>query len=186
MPYRETRDVKVSRKNWIFLFFAFLCPFFTGTLMAAQVPADTYMWSGELVSLDEVSDTVTLKARIAGAQPMIELPKFKPGDRILLTWAVQAALNGPGKYADAISYASPYDGRNKPERPFTFASEFVAFDPVHQFVTFKTVVGPDTVGRIKSLNSGEYIVATSPIRQSAASEFIVVQPQNPPSSSSSN
>ncbi len=134
--------------------------------------AATYTWGARLVSLDEAARTVTVSAHIIGFQPLMQLPKFKPGDQILLTWAVQTALNSPDSYGDAISETIRYDGRQKLE-PFTLLAEFVSFDPANQSVAFKTAVTPDVIGRMKSLKVGESLVATSPILQPATSEFIV-------------
>src|SRR5437773_11611758 len=69
---------------------------------SSQPAADTYTWSGELVSLDEGARILTVKARVVGDQPMTELPKFKAGDRLLLTWS------GYDKYADAIIRSVQY------------------------------------------------------------------------------
>src|SRR5207247_3423006 len=92
-------------------------PFAIASQVAAQSSqpaADTYTWSGELVSLDEGARILTVKARVVGDQPMTELPKFKAGDRLLLTWS------GYDKYADAISRAVRYDATRNADPRFTF------------------------------------------------------------------
>lgn len=154
---------------------AFWIPLFTAILLAAQPyppAADTYSWGAKFVSVDASAPTVTVSARVTGFQPMIELPKFKSGDRILLTWAVQAALNGPSRYADAISDAVLYDGRQKLE-PFTFVAEFVSFDAADPSVTFRTAVAADIADQTRSLKLGESLIATSPVVQPAASPRMV-------------
>ena len=143
---------------------------FTATLAAA----DTYRWGAKFVSFDEAAHSLTVKASVTGLQPMIELPKFKTGDRILLTWAVQAALNGPQRYGDSISGATRYDGRQKRE-PFTFVAEFVSFDSTDPSVTFRMAVMPQIIDRTRSLKLGERLVATSPLVQPASDAIVSIQ-----------
>src|SRR4051812_13854748 len=62
-----------------------------------SVPAGTtYTWHGELVSLDQTSRALTVKAMVAGSA-LEELMHFKAGDRIMLGWS------GFDKYANAIN-----------------------------------------------------------------------------------
>src|ERR1044071_5806880 len=97
------KNANLTRNSWTFLTLVTLSlPIFISNPAAAQSSqpaADTYTWSGELVSLDEGARILTVKARVVGDQPMTELPKFKAGDRILLTWS------GYDKYAAAINNA---------------------------------------------------------------------------------
>ena len=69
-------------KSWALLTLVTLSlPFAITSQVAAQSSqpaADTYTWSGELVSLDEGARILTVKARVVGDQPMTELPKFRP------------------------------------------------------------------------------------------------------------
>ena len=134
---------------------------------SVQPAAETYTWSGELVSLDENARMLTVKTRVVGDQPMTELPKFKAGDRIVLTWS------GYDKYADAINHVVRFDTTKKFEERFTFPVEFVSFDPAHQYVTFKAPVPADSIGKIKSLKPGEWITATSPHTKVSESQPIM-------------
>ena len=65
---------------------------------------------------------MTVKTRVVGDQALAELPHFKSGDRIVLTWS------GFDTYADAISTAVRYDASKKWNEPFTFPVEFVAYE----------------------------------------------------------
>jgi len=173
------------RKSWTFLALLTLClPIFISSRLAAQSSqpaADTYTWSGELVSLDEGTRILTVKARVVGDQPITELPKFKAGDRILLTWS------GYDKYADAINHVIRYDATKKTEERFTFPADFVAFDSAHQYVTFKAPVPADSIAKIKSLKPGEWVTATSPHTKTAEAQPIVsVRPYVWSSSTNSN
>src|SRR5438034_6674356 len=78
------KNANLIPKSWTFLALVTLslpiC--ITGRLAAqsSQPAADTYTWSGELVSLDEGARILTVKARVVGDQPMTQLPKFKVGE----------------------------------------------------------------------------------------------------------
>ena len=81
------------------------------------------------MGFDANGRTITVKSRVVGDQALAELPHFKSGDRIVLTWS------GFDTYADAISRAVRYDASKKWNEPFTFPVEFVAYE--RQYVTFK-------------------------------------------------
>lgn len=159
------------RKSWTFLALVTLSLLiFISSRLAAQSSqpaADTYTWSGELVSLDEGGRILTVKVRVVGDQPMTELPKFKSGDRIILTWS------GYDRYADAINHVIGYDAAKKTPERFTFPADFVAFDSAHQYVTFKAPLPAESIDKIKSLKPGEWITATSPHTRTAESKPIV-------------
>ncbi len=64
--------------------------------------ADTYKWNAELVSVDEGTKTVTVKAH-AITQAAKDVAQFNPGDRLLLTWS------GFDSYADAIRQVAKHN-----------------------------------------------------------------------------
>lgn len=172
------------RKSWTFLALVTLSLliFISSRLDAqsSQPAADTYTWSGELVSLDEGGRILTVKVRVVGDQPMTELPKFKSGDRIILTWS------GYDKYADAINHVIRYDAtKNTPS--FTFPADFVAFDSAHQYVTFKVPLPAESIDKIKSLKPGEWVTATSPhTRTAEAKPIVTIRPYVSSSGTNSN
>ena len=118
-----------------------------------QPTSETYSWSGELVGFDPGGRTMTVKTRVVGAQALAELPHFKSGDRIVLTWS------GFDTYADAISGAVRYDASKNWHEPFTFPVEFVAYEG--QYLTFKTPVPAASVEALKPLKAGEWVTAIS-------------------------
>jgi hypothetical protein len=157
--------------NWILL--AGMLTFCVLALTAIHVGAqsvqptsETYSWSGELVGFDANGRTITVKSRVVGDQALKELPQFKAGDRIVLTWS------GFDTYADAISRAVRYDATKKWNEPFTFPVEFVAYESPRQYVTFKFQVPAGSVDAVKSLKPGEWITATARHRPSNESEAI--------------
>jgi len=115
--------------------------------------SETYSWSGELVGFDAGACAMTVKARVVGDQALAELPRFKSGDRIVLTWS------GFDTYADAISRAVRYDASKKWNEPFTFPVEFVAYD--RQQVSFKIQVPAASVEPLTPIKPGEWVTAIS-------------------------
>ena len=133
---------------------------------SVQPTSETYSWSGELVGFDANGRTITVKSRVVGDQALTELPHFKSGDRIVLTWS------GFDTYADAISRAVRYDAAKKWNEPFTFPVEFVAYESPRQYVTFKFQIPAGSVDALKSLKPGEWVTATSRHRPSSETEAI--------------
>jgi len=128
--------------------------------------SETYSWSGELVGFDANGRTMTVKTRVVGDQALAEMPHFKAGDRIVLTWS------GFDTYADAISLAVRYDAATKWSEPFTFPVEFVAYESPRQYVTFKFQIPAGSVDALKTLKPGEWVTATSRHRPSSETEAI--------------
>ncbi len=159
------------RNNWILL--AGMLTFCVLALTAIRVGAqsvqptsETYSWSGEFVSFDATGRTITVKSRVVGDQALKELPQFKPGDRIVLTWS------GFDTYADAISRAVRYDATKKWNEPFTFPVEFVAYESPRQYITFRFQVPAGSVEAVKAVKPGEWVTATSKHRPSNETEAI--------------
>jgi hypothetical protein len=133
---------------------------------SVQPTSTTYSWSGELVSFDANAGTITVKSRVVGDQALNELPQFKAGDRIVLTWS------GFDTYADAILRAVRFDATMKWNEPFTFPVEFVAYESPRQYLTFKFQVPPGSAESVKSLKPGEWVTATSKHRALNETEAI--------------
>jgi hypothetical protein len=132
---------------------------------AVQPTSETYSWSGELVSFDE-NGTITAKSRVVGDQAIKDLPQFKAGDRIVLTWS------GFDTYADAILRAVRYDATKKWNEPFTFPVEFIAYESPRQYVSFRFQVPAGSLESLKSVKPGEWVTATSKHRASNEAEAI--------------
>jgi hypothetical protein len=126
--------------------------------------SETYSWSGELVQLDANGRTMTVKTRVVGDQALAELPRFKSGDRIVLTWS------GFDTYADAISRAVRYEAGKKWNEPFNFPVDFVAYE--RGYVTFKMPVPASSVDPLKSVKPGEWVTAIARHRPSSETEIV--------------
>ena len=158
------------RNMWMLLAIATFCVLaFTAIRVGAQSvqpTSQTYSWSGELVSFDANARTITVKSRVVGDQALKDLPAFKSGDRIVLTWS------GFDTYADAVLRAVRYDGAKKWNEPFTFPVEFIAYESPRQYVTFRFQVPAASVDAIKFLKPGEWVTATAKHRPSSETEAI--------------
>jgi hypothetical protein len=126
--------------------------------------SETYSWSGELVGFDAGGRTMTVRTRVVGDQALAELPQFKAGDRIVLTWS------GFDTYADAVSRAVRYDSSKKWNAPFMFPVEFVAYD--RQYVTFKVQVPAASVEPLTPIKPGEWVTAISRHRPATEADAI--------------
>jgi hypothetical protein len=126
----------------------------------------TYSWHGELVSFDEPGRAVTVKSRVVGDQALREMPQFKPGDKIVLTWS------GFDMYADGIATVARYDASKKWDQPFTFPVEFVAYGTPSQYLTFKFQAPVGSVSALKSLKAGEWITGIAKHRAASEAEAI--------------
>ena len=126
--------------------------------------SETYSWSGELVGFDKGVRTMTVKTRVVGDQALAELPHFKSGDRIVLTWS------GFDTYADAVSRAVRYDSSKKWSEPFTFPVEFVAYEG--QYLTFKVQVPAASVEALTPIKAGEWVTAISRHRPATEADAI--------------
>jgi hypothetical protein len=134
---------------------------------AVQPTSETYTWSGELVAFEPGSNVLTVKSRAVGGQAVADLPKFKAGDKIILTWS------GFDTYANGILRAERYEANKKWSEPFTFPVEFVTYETDRQYVTFKFNVPAASVEAVKAVKPGEWITATSKHRASNEAEAIM-------------
>jgi hypothetical protein len=118
------------------------------------------------VAFDANSRTLTVKSPVVGEQALADLPKFKSGDRVVLTWS------GFDTYADAISRAVPYDAARKWSEPFAFPVEFVSYEAPRRYVTFKFQVPAGHGDAVKALKPGEWVMAIARHRPSNEAEII--------------
>jgi hypothetical protein len=152
---------------------------------SVQPTSPTYTWSGELVAFDPATRMMTVKSRVVADHARGEMPSFKAGDRIVITWS------GFDMYSDGIARAVKYDASKKWSEPFTFPVEFVAYETPRDYVTFKFAVPAASVDKVKSLKAGEWVTGIA--RHRAASEADAITtvhaysaPASPSSQSSTN
>lgn len=143
-------------------------------LISGQAPASTskrtYVWWAELVSLDENAKTVTAKAPVEAAVTTYLSTKFKPGDKIVLTWNAN-----PGKPdTGPVFYVEQYDvmKRSKVDVGYILPVEFVAADTAAKTLTFKATIPDSALATLKSITAGQWFKGTSPMSQPAETAMI--------------
>ena len=149
-----------------------------GTMTAhsqSQTVADTFIWHGELVSLDRATGTFTVKARIL-EEAVSEIARFNAGDKIVLTWS------GVDKWGYAIRQIAKQDANLKMTDPLIFPAELASPDVQHGYVTF-TFGAPDAVGAVSAVKAGEWVaVTTEKGSTNDAHKIVSVEPYNKPAS----
>ena len=155
------------------LAFVTLCVLvFTAGRMAATpvqstpTGSETYFWHGELVALDQTAKTITVKSMVVGSASD-ELGHFKAGDRVMLSWS------GFDKYANAVNHVARYDATKKSDERFAFPAEFVSFDAAQKYMTFKAPIPAESISKLQTLKSGQWVTATSPHGKSSETQPIV-------------
>lgn len=164
-------------------------------LVSTQAPAvvdkRTYVWSAELMSLDEKAKTVTAKAPVETAVTTYVMTKFKPGDKVMLTWIANAGKPETGPVLFIEKYEVMRD--SKVDVGYILPVEFVAADTTAKTITFKATVPDSALPALKSIASGQWFKVTSPMSQPAETALIVsiesapepqpfarIQPATPP------
>ena len=127
--------------------------------------ADTFMWHGELVSVDEGSGTFTIKAAML-ADAAKEVARFNAGDRVLLTWS------GIDKYGGHIRQIAKHDANQKVADAFAFPVELASRDVQNDYVMFK-FRAPAAVGAVKAVKPGEWVTVTTRHRSAGDAQGIV-------------
>jgi hypothetical protein len=139
-------------------------------VLAAQSPqpgAETYEWSGELVSIDETIRTATIRARLVDQEGVADLKRFKPGERVALWWS------GSDKYASGIRRVVPYSAHRQEAERFHLPAELVTTDAPNQYVTFRLKVSTATITTLKTVKPGEWVTVTTSHRPSGEADAVV-------------
>jgi hypothetical protein len=140
--------------------------------ISSQALADTFVWHGELVSVEQPTGTITVKARML-PDAAKDVGRFSAGDRVVLTWS---------EYADAIRRIAKHDTNQKVAEPFAVSVELASREVQNDYVTFKLRV-PSGVEAVKALKPGEWVTVRA--RQRSASDapgILSVEPYIKPAS----
>jgi hypothetical protein len=140
-----------------------------------SVASDTFIWHGELVSVDSSTGTFTIKARML-ADAAKDVGRFNAGDSVLLTWS------GFDKYGDAIRQIGKHDANQKVADAFAFPVELASREVENDYVTFK-FQAPGAVGAVTAVKPGEWVTVTMKHRSGDAQGIVSVEPYNKPASS---
>jgi hypothetical protein len=149
-----------------------------GTMTAdsqSQSVADTFIWHGELVSVDQATGTFTVKARVL-ADAATDVARLNAGERVILTWS------GVDKYADGIRQIAKQEGGQNITEPFVLPVELASPAMQNEYVTFK-FRAPNAVGSVTAVKPGEWVTVTT--KKSATNDaqaVVSVEPYNKPAS----
>ena len=131
------------------LFCAWL--FADAPLLAAPSPVRSYVWSGELVGINRDARLAILKAEFR-EHVLRYIDQFKPGDRVILTWAT-----GREGETDDIIYVGQCDTSSTGNYRYVLPVEIVAVDKTDRTITFKIPVPPKALRTLKSFQTGDRV-----------------------------
>jgi len=143
---------------------------------AAPAANDTYRWHGELVSLDDAGEALTVRSRLVSSEALSQVGQLTSGDDIVITWS------GFEDRADGIRAIARNDqsGLWGSDR-FLLQAEFVATEG--QYLTFSVEPPPTGVTALRALTSGAWATVTSPHRPATAADAVMAvsayAPQQP-------
>ena len=128
----------------------------------------TYRWQGELVSLDEATGTLTVKARVASQAGLAAVAGAKSGEPIVINWS------GFESRASGIRSAMPDDGSGLwGSNRFLLRARFVEADDTGRYLTFETAVPARSRATVRSLTRGAWASVTSPHHPSDGSPAVL-------------
>jgi hypothetical protein len=137
----------------------------------AQTPStaaanDTFIWHGELVSVEAGSGTFTVKAHML-SDVTKGVAGYNAGDRVLLTWS------GVDRYAGAIRQISKYAANQKIVDTFAYPVELASREVQNDYVTIKFRAPAAAVEAVKTVKPGEWVTVTVRQRSSGDTQGIV-------------
>ncbi len=136
----------------------------------ASVP-QTYDWSAELVSFDQESAAVTLKARMDTRVDKAALGELSEGDPITITWT---GLN----WGAGIAAVNP-EGAAEETGRLHLPAEFAGTELDDAYLLFRVQVPEDAASSIGSLEAGSWVTATTPRDAAEAEEAVsTIRPYN--------
>jgi hypothetical protein len=139
---------------------------------AAPAPAapqlragETYLWHGEVVSLDPATRTLTVKARLL-RQAAADVERLNPGDRVVLTWS------GQDIHAGAVRRVAKYDPAQRIVDFFALPVELGSRDVTGDSITVKVRVPEASVGAVKGIKPTEWVTLMARQRPNNEGEAI--------------
>ncbi len=114
-------------------------------------PVRSYVWSGELVGINQDARLAILKAEFR-EHVLRYIDQFKPGDRVILTRAT-----GREGETDDIIYVGQCDTSSTGNYRYVLPVEIVAVDKTDRTITFKIPVPPKALRTLKSFQTGDRV-----------------------------
>lgn len=141
-----------------------LCVVALGSIQVATAPETrTYVWNGELVSIDAAAKTMTVKARVRDAVAGYT-GQFKAGDKIMVVWDLLGTLDG-----DTVMYVATQDvmKASKVDVGYILPAVFVSADGAARILTFKVQTSDSLMQSLKSAQPGQWVRVTTSMSQPA-------------------
>jgi hypothetical protein len=149
--------------------------------LSAPPPVRSYVWYGELAGMNEDASTALLKAGFR-EHVLRYIDQFKPGDRVILTWAPKGESE-----TDAIIYVGKYSENTGRNFGYVLPVELVAIDKTDRRITFRVPVPAKATRTLKGMQIGSPLKITAPFDQPTDTATILeVEPAETQSKSTSS
>ena len=142
-----------------------------GVLQTADA---AYRWHGELVSLDDADDTLTVKSRLVSDAAAASAADLEAGDAIVVTWS------GFENRTDGIRAVAPDDGLWG-GGGFLLQATFVETDAARRYLTFSVEPPADRVPALRAMTRGSWTTFTSHHRPAAGASPVLTADAYAPS-----
>ena len=126
---------------------------------SAPTPVRTYVWYGELAGINEDAKMALLTARFR-EHVLRYIDEFKPGDRVVLTWAPKGEVE-----TDDIIYVGAYSQRSGRNFGYVLPVELTAIDKTDRRITFKVPIPATALRSLKGMQTGTHLKITAPFDQ---------------------
>lgn len=139
-------------------------------IVATQSPqpkADTYTWSGELVSVDPSAKTITVKSRVVYNDAVSELKQFKAGEKVWIVWS------GVRDYSDGIRQVRRFAASDKSTDDFMMPAELVSPEAENQYIAIRISVPDSSLAALKAVNPGQWVTVTARHRPATDADAVV-------------
>ena len=138
-----------------------------GAAQSSQSKSDTYTWSGELVSVDTTSMSMTVKSRVAYQEALSELKQFKPGEQVWIVWS------GVRDYSDAVRQVRRSSGGHPIDEDLVLPAELVSPEATNQYIAIRVKVPASSLAALKGVKPGEWVTVVSRHRPSPETDAVV-------------
>src|SRR3990167_6731026 len=127
---------------------------------------ETYLWHGELVSIDAATRALTVKARVLG-DAAADVARFAAGGRILVTWS------GLDIHDGAVRRVTRYDAGQQILDFFALPVELASRDVQNDLVSLRIRIPESMVAAVKTLKPGDWISVLTRHRPKGDADAIV-------------
>jgi hypothetical protein len=138
-----------------------------GAAQSSQSKSDTYIWSGELVSVDTTGMSMTMKSRVAYQEALSELKQFKPGEQVWIVWS------GVHDYSDAVREVRRSSAGRRIDEDLVLPAELVSPEAPNQYIAIRVKVPESSLAAIKAVKPGEWVTVISRHRPSTDTDAVV-------------